>query len=70
MLDDAPITKRQLGWLMLAAGALAAVAVLAVDALGAGRFSGLGPAQWQALAGCGLIIVFGLSLLPLGDRPA
>jgi hypothetical protein len=70
MLDDAPITKRQLGWLMLAAGALAAVAVVGVDVFGAGRFSGLGPAQGWALSGCGLSIAFGLLLLPLGDRPA
>ena len=70
MLTDSPLTKRQLGWLLIAAGVVAAIAVVAVDAFGAGAFTGLGPAQWLALGGCGLVILFGLSLLPLGDRLA
>ena len=70
MLHDPPVTKRQLGWLSLGAGALVVVATLAADLVGAGRFGGLGPAQQQALAGGAVLIVFGLSLLPLGHRPA
>jgi hypothetical protein len=67
---DPPLTKRQLGWLCLAAGAALIVAALGADLVGAGRFGGLGPAQRQALAGGALLAAFGLSLLPLGGRPA
>jgi hypothetical protein len=43
---------------------------VAVDLLGAGRGSGLGPAQQLAVT-VGLIVsLVGLSLIPLGDRPA
>jgi hypothetical protein len=52
------------------AGLLLAGASLGADWVGAGRFQGLGPAQQQALGGAGLLIVFGLSLWPLGHRPA
>lgn len=64
------ISKRQLGIALLAAGALAVVAVLAIDLIGAGEFNGIGPAQKAALAAGGLIALLGLSLIPLGDRPA
>jgi hypothetical protein len=67
---DPPLTKRQLGWLITAAGGLLAAVSLGADLLGAGRFGGLGPAQQQALAAAGLIVAFGLSLVPLGRRPA
>lgn len=70
MLHDPPLTKRQLGWLFLAAGLLLGSVTLAADVVGAGRFGGLGPAQRQALAGAAVLIIFGLSLLPLGHRPA
>jgi hypothetical protein len=70
VLHDPPLTKRQLGTLCLAAGGLLVVAALVADLVGAGRFGGLGPAQRQALAGGLALVVFGLSLLPLGQRPA
>ncbi|MGQ0605205.1 MAG: hypothetical protein ACT4QE_26305 [Anaerolineales bacterium] len=70
MFSDRPLTKRQLGWLIIATGLVAAASVVLADAFGAGRFSGLGPAQWQALGGCALVVVLGLSLVPLGDRLA
>jgi hypothetical protein len=70
VFPEGPLTKRQLGWLVITGGALAALGVLLVDVLRAGAFAGLGPAQLQALGGCALVIVLGLSLLPLGDRPA
>jgi hypothetical protein len=41
-----------------------------VDLVGAGRFSGFGPAQQQAIGASLLLIFFGITLLPLGDRPA
>jgi hypothetical protein len=67
---DLPLTKRQLGLVFLALGAGLALITLAADLVGAGRFSGLGPAQRQALLGAGALVVFGLSLWPLGGRAA
>jgi hypothetical protein len=54
----------------MAGGVLLALVTFSADLVGAGRFGGLGPAQRQALLAAGLIIAFGLSLLPLGHRPA
>ncbi|MCC6191978.1 MAG: hypothetical protein IT318_23355 [Anaerolineales bacterium] len=70
MLSDPPLTKRQLGCLCLLAGSVLALFTLGADLVGAGRFGGLGPVQRQALAAAGLLAAFGLSLLPLGHRPA
>lgn len=67
---DPPLTKRQLGWLFVLTGSGLALITLAADLVGAGRFGGLGPAQRQALAGAAVLLLFGLSLLPLGSRPA
>lgn len=64
------MTKRQLGYLFILAGVAGGVGFLAIDFLGAGQFQGIGPAQQLALAGAGLLLLLGLSLLPLGDRPA
>jgi hypothetical protein len=66
----APITKRQLGIGFILMGAAAAVALFAIDLLGAGQFQGIGPAQRRALIVAGFAILLGLSLLPLGDRAA
>jgi hypothetical protein len=65
-----PITKRQLGVGFILLGAAVAVAMFAIDLLGAGQFQGIGPAQQRALLAAGAAILLGLSLLPLGDRPA
>ncbi len=70
MPPDPPLTKRQLGGLILGGGLLLACVALGADLVGAGRFNGLGPAQRQALAAAGLLIALGLSLVPLGNRPA
>jgi hypothetical protein len=43
---------------------------LAVELLEAGRHRGVGPMQQIALAAAGLTILVGLSLWPLGNRPA
>ncbi len=64
------VTKRQLGILLIGFGIIGAVAILAVDVIGAGDFQGLGPAQRLALLGAGIVVLVGLSLLPLGDKPA
>lgn len=64
------VTKRQLGLLFIVLGVGATVAMLAVDLLGAGQFQGIGPAQRRALLAAGAAVLLGLSLLPLGNRPA
>jgi len=64
------ISKKQLGIALFAFGVLVLVAVLAIDWIGAGAFNGIGPAQKAALGAGGAITLLGLSLIPLGDRPA
>lgn len=64
------MSKRQLGLLFIVLGTAGVVALFGVDLLGAGRFQGVGPVQRAALAGAALLIVVGVTLLPLGDRPA
>ena len=64
------ITKRMVGLALTALGLLMAIGTVAVDWVGAGKWGGLGPAQQVALlVGRGVFVV-GLSLIPLGDRPA
>ena len=70
MFSDPPLTKRQLGWLFVLAGAALSLAALSIDLVRAGRFMGFGPVQQQALGVGLLLLLFGLSLLPLGHRPA
>ncbi len=64
------VTKRQLGLLFILLGIGAAVGLIAIDLIGAGQFQGIGPAQRRALLVAGLAVLLGLSLLPLGSRPA
>jgi len=64
------VTKRQLGVFFIAMALLAIVGSFAYDLAGGGQFSGIGPAQRLALISAGLVGVVGLTLLPLGDRPA
>ncbi len=64
------MTKRQLGILFTTLGLLAIVALFAADLVGASQFEGIGPMQRIALAATLLLTLVGLTLLPLGDRPA
>jgi uncharacterized membrane protein len=70
MFADPPLTKRQIGWLFVLAGAGLGLLAVSADLLKTGRFEGLGPLQQQALGAGVLLLLFGLSLLPLGQRPA
>ncbi len=70
MSGDPPLTKRQLGLFIVLGGIALAAFTLSVNLLGLGRFSGIGPAKQLALLAAGAIVLFGLSLLPLGNRPA
>lgn len=64
------ITKRQLGLIFIVLGFAAIVGMFGMDLLGAGQHLGIGPAQQKALLAAGLVIIIGLTLLPLGDNPA
>lgn len=64
------MTKRQLGMLMIALGAMAILGLFALDLLRAGQHQGIGPAQKQAMLAAGAAVIVGLTLLPLGDKPA
>jgi hypothetical protein len=70
MFTDPPLTKKQLGWQLMLAAGLAALGILSVDVIGAGRFGGIGPAQAQALGGAALLAIFGGTLVTRGDRLA
>lgn len=64
------ITKRQLGIGFILIGMGAILASFAFDFLGGGQFQGVGPSQRLAIIGASLLVLVGLTLLPLGDRPA
>jgi hypothetical protein len=64
------ITKRMVGIALSLFGLAIVGGTLGVDLIGAGKWSGLGPAQQLALVvGLGVALV-GLTLIPLGNRPA
>lgn len=65
-----PVTKRLLGIIFILVGVLAIVGSIVMDLLGGGQFSGIGPAQQKAMIAAGVVIVVGITLLPLGGRPA
>lgn len=64
------ITKRMVGVALVVLGLAIAGAVLAVDAIGAGKWSGIGPAQLLAIRLSVVVFLVGLTLIPLGDAPA
>ena len=64
------ITKRQLGIGFIIISVVAVVGSFAFDLLGGGQFQGVGPAQRLGLVAASALFLVGLSLLPLGDRPA
>lgn len=64
------MTKRQLGLLFILLGVTAVLGLFALDIVRSGQHQGIGPAQQQAMAAAGLAVLVGLTLLPLGDRPA
>lgn len=64
------MTKRQLGFLFIALGGAAILGLLALDFVGAGQFQGIGPSQRLAMLAAGVVILVGVTLLPLGDKPA
>ncbi len=67
---EKPVSKRQLGVLVLLAGLAAIAGPFLIDLVGAGQFQGIGPTQRLAMLAGGLLVLLGLSLWPLGNRPA
>ncbi len=77
--DDFALTKRHLGLILLVLGGLATLGLLSIDPLAAllhrlgndllpaDRQVGIGPRQALALAGSVLMMLAGLSLVPLGS---
>ncbi|RLC99390.1 MAG: hypothetical protein DRI77_02895 [Chloroflexi bacterium] len=64
------ITKRQLGFAVVALGLLVIGATVGVDFIGAGRWSGFGPLQRIGIGLSLPTIVAGCILIRLGNRPA
>jgi hypothetical protein len=65
----AVMTKRQLGFILVAIGGLIIVGVLAVNVIGA-REAGFGPFQKIGLALGVAISVMAIPLIRLGNKPA
>lgn len=64
------ITKRMLGIGFIIIGSLGIAAMFIRDLTGTAEFEGIGPTQRLAILAGGVVILLGLSLLPLGNRPA
>ena len=64
------ITKRMVGVALFLLGLAIVGGTVAVDLVGAGKWGSLGPAQQIAIVVGAVVSLVGLSLLPLGDRPA
>ena len=67
---DLIITKRDLGFILIGLGIIGSAGILLVDRLGVGKDSALGPLQTAALIFGAFTVLAGLSLIPLGNRPA
>ena len=63
-------SKRGLGWLLGISGGLGIIAILGVDVLDIGREGGVGPAQRIAIGLAVVVLLTGLTLIPLGKDPA
>ena len=64
------ITKRMVGIGLGILGLAMAGGAVAVDVVGAGKWNGLGPAQRLAIFVGLSVALVGLSLIPLGKKPA
>lgn len=67
--SDSHLTKRQLGFIAVVVGIVALIGIFLYDSLGAGN-GDFGPTQKIALWVAFLMILIGLTLVPLGDQAA
>ncbi len=64
------ITKRLLGIGLVLASVAVVAGLLLYDIVGLAEFDGVGPLQRNIYIGAGIVLLLGLSLIPLGDKPA
>ncbi len=64
------ITKRQLGIALFCGGIFVLVAVWLNDLIGTSDYAGVGALQRNVMLAAAGVAVVGLTLLPMGDRPA
>jgi hypothetical protein len=64
------VTKRQLGIVTTSIGTLACIASIGVDLLGAGEWQGIGPLQRAGILSSMPVILVGVLLILIGNRPA
>ncbi|MEA3340899.1 MAG: hypothetical protein U9R15_13125 [Chloroflexota bacterium] len=64
------VTKRQLGFGVIALGLLVLAATVGVDLIGAGQWGGFGPLQRIGIGLSLPTVVVGYILVRLGDSPA
>jgi len=64
------ITKRQLGFIFIGLGGLALIGLLGIDLVRVGNYGGIGPMQRLGLLAAAAFLLVGLTLLPLGHKPA
>lgn len=64
------VTKRQLGIFLSLVAALVLFWIGVIDRIGIGEWGGFGPLQRIGLAGGLLLLVVGLILIRIGNRPA
>lgn len=66
----AMVTKRHLGFIVVALALLAILATVGIDLLGAGEWGGFGPLQRIGVGAGAVALAVGFILIRLGDRPA
>jgi Na+/H+ antiporter NhaA len=67
--DDFTFTKRHLGAIMLLAGVVVVLAMFGAEVISS-RSTGIGAMQKLGIAVGAASAIIGLTLLPLGNRPA
>ncbi|MFK7800708.1 MAG: hypothetical protein AB8G95_03660 [Anaerolineae bacterium] len=63
------ITKKWLGIGLASLGTVGIIGSFANDLLNLSEYQGIGPSQRMAILAAGLLILVGVSLIPLGNKP-
>lgn len=63
------VTKKWLGIGLAGLGFVGIIGSFANDLLNMSEYQGIGPSQRMAILAAGLLILVGLSLIPLGNQP-